>query len=69
MQVAIVSLKTLTYAQKTKRLLKDKGISAKLIKLSGTDSGCTYGVEFDKAYFYDVLALLRQNGISYGKII
>ena len=69
MDKATVTLKTITYAQKTKKLLQKDNIDARIVKLSGDPlSGCTYGVEFDRKYYYKVIALLRENEISYGTV-
>ena len=69
MNFAIATVKSLTYAQKAKRLLGKRGIHSKLIKLSDEQSlGCTYGIEFDKNHYLEVISILKENGIKYGTV-
>ena len=69
MQKVIATLKTLTYAQKAKRILLKSGISSNIVKLNASDSkGCAYGVEFDIKSHLEVIKLLRENNLEYGMV-
>ena len=63
--MSIITIPTLTMALKSKKILSKSGMQARVIKLDSSKNGCTYGLEFDDRYFYDVIALLRQNDIEY----
>ena len=64
---AIVTVGTVTYAMKARKLLNRNGIRSKLVKLdsSKTANGCTYGIEFPANDLYSAVCVLREAGISY----
>jgi hypothetical protein len=61
----IVTIGSLTYAQKAKRMLAAKGIHVRLIKTDGGEAGCTYALAIPGASFFDAIAALRTSGIPY----
>ena len=68
MKTNIVTVKTVTIGLKGKRVLGAKGIKVNIVKIDSTKSmsGCQYGLEFKESQFYDVISILRDNGIEYG---
>ena len=68
MKKSIVTLKTITQAQKGKKALSRNGIKSNLVKIDQNHSlsGCQYGLEFDDILFYSVISILRENEIDYG---
>ena len=59
MRVATVTFKSLTYAQKTKKLLSKSNIQSRIIKLrEDTLGGCAYGLEFDEKYYLTVISIM-----------
>ena len=67
MKLAIITVGTVTYALKCRKLLSKAGIQSKLVKLdsSKTSKGCTYGIELRSEDFYSAVVILRENGIDY----
>ena len=67
MNTTIITVGSVTYAIKVRKLLERSGIRAKLIKVESSMSpkGCTYGIKIDSSMFYDTVALLRNQGIEY----
>ena len=67
MRDTIITVGSVTYAIKCKKLLNKNGIRSKLIKVDPgiNENGCTYGVEFPKESFYSAVSILRQENISY----
>ena len=67
MKNAILTLGSVTYAIKSRKLLIKNGIKTKVIKVDNSHrgDGCTYGIEFPRESFYTVIILLRQENISY----
>ena len=62
-----ITVGSVTYAHKAKRLLQQKGINSRLVKIDAARSrgGCTHGLEFDSADFYNVVMELKNAGIEY----
>lgn len=59
-----ISVGSVTYAQKAKRILLQKGLRARLVKQEATnDGGCTFGVEVAEEAYLDALLALRTAGI------
>ena len=56
-----------TYAIKVKRLLQEKNIQSKLVKVdvSRTAGGCTHGLEFASSDYYSVVSELKKAEINY----
>ena len=69
--MCVATMKSMTYAMKTKRLLENAGIGAEIVNLdpSLTKRGCAYGVSFQKGREEEVKRLLRTRGIEYGRIL
>jgi len=62
-----ITVGSVTYAIKVKKILQGIGIKSKLIKVdsSKTANGCEYGVEFPSALFLDVVSELKKHKINY----
>ena len=67
MNTIIITVSSVTYALKAKKLLERERIKATLIKndSSTNQKGCTYGVRIDASYLYDAVAILKSKGIEY----
>lgn len=67
MNTAILTVGSVTYAIKARKLLLRSGIRSKLVKVNEnkTARGCSHGIEIEEGNFYDVVAILRENGIPY----
>lgn len=63
----IVTFATITHAMKAKKALGKVGLKSKLVKLDSTKTrhGCSYGLEFNSKYLYDVIAALKRDNIEY----
>ena len=63
----IVTVGSVTYAIKLRKLLSREGIHSRLIKVerSEGENGCTHGVEISEKDFLDAAYVMRENGISY----
>lgn len=68
MKKSIITVNTITIGMKGKKALSKYGIKSNLVKidLSKSQKGCQYGLEFGEQDFYDVISILRENGIEYG---
>lgn len=62
-----ITVGSVTYAIKVKKILQNVRIKSKLVKVDSsiTKLGCEYGVEFPTVLFYDVIAELKNHGIKY----
>ena len=62
-----VTLDSVTYAIKLKKLLSRSKIKSRIIKLSDREKlgGCAHGVEFNEEYFFDAVVIMKENGINY----
>ena len=67
LKTTTITVGSVTYAIKVKKLLLRMNIEAKLIKVDTgrTNTGCTYGIKVSSNKFFDAVALLKQNGIEY----
>ena len=67
MKKTTVTLDSVTYAIKLRKLLSRAKIKSRLIKVSDGAKlgGCAHGVEFDEEYFYDAVVIMKENGINY----
>ena len=70
MSSCLITLRSLTYAMKAQKLLKERGIDAASVKLDGEYSrkGCGYGVRFDIRLRRQAEQIMRENGIPYSDI-
>ncbi len=67
MNINTITLGTVSSAIKTRRLLARNKIKTEIIKISKVKSGadCNYGIQFAEEDFFDIVVLLRENGIKY----
>ncbi len=67
MNKTTISVGSITYAQKAKRLLRLVDIHTKLVKLdtAKTLGGCTHGLELDERDYYLAVMELKKAGIHY----
>ena len=57
---------SVTYAIKARRLLLNEGIKARTVKLTDTSgSGCLHGIIIPSSQFFDAVVILKKNGIAY----
>lgn len=65
----VFTTKSVTLAEKAKRLLADHSISARIVKLDPAFSprGCAYGIEFDNRQRGNVRQILDRNGVPFGE--
>lgn len=61
--------RTVTYAEKAKRLLAGHAIGAHIVKLDPALSprGCAFGIEFDSRHKDNVRQILNRNGVPFGE--
>ena len=62
-----ITVGSITYAVKARRLLARGGIKARLTKLSTNEiaGGCTHGIVIASARFFDAVVILKENGVPY----
>lgn len=67
MNTTTITVGSVTYAIKVKKLLERAGIRSRLIKVeaSATENGCTYGININSSLFYATVAVLKNKGINY----
>ena len=67
MNKIIITVGSVTYAIKSRKLLSGIGIPSKLIKVDAllSKNGCTHGLEIPKIHFLDAVMVLKMNGIPY----
>lgn len=65
LNVATITVGSMTYAIKARRLLLREGIKSKLVKLDKNKDGCSYGIELKEDKLYSAVVILRSNGIEY----
>lgn len=67
MDTTIITVGSVTYAIKVKKLLERAAITAKVVKVESSKSskGCAYGIKIPSPLFYNAAALLRNKGIDY----
>lgn len=67
MGITIITVGSLTYAMKARKILRAKGINTRLVKLDSalTEHGCAYGIEFRSYESYSVYSVLKENNINY----
>ncbi|MBQ7352941.1 MAG: DUF3343 domain-containing protein [Clostridia bacterium] len=68
--MCIISLKSNTYAQKVRNILRNYGMNVEIIRLEPqkTKHGCSYGISFQCERLYYVKTILNQNNIDYVEI-
>ena len=67
MNTITITVGSVTYAHKARRLLQQRGINSRLVKIDATRSkgGCTHGIEFGATDFYNGGMELKKAGIEY----
>ena len=67
MKKIIITVGSVTYAIKLRKLLAREGIEARHLKVDNTDSGagCSHGVEINEADLYRAVYIMRENRIEY----
>ncbi|MBQ3100267.1 MAG: DUF3343 domain-containing protein [Clostridia bacterium] len=65
----VFTTRTVTYAEKAKRLLAQSAIKAYIVKLDPALSprGCAFGIEFDSRHKDNVRQILTRNGVPFGE--
>lgn len=68
--MCLVSLKSMTYAIKAKKVLAKNNINSDIIKLDPgmTQKGCSYGVKFDCINLYVTERVLKENNVNYSQL-
>lgn len=63
-----VTVKTITIGLKGKKALAAQGIKSDLVKIdfTQTENGCQYGLKFNERDYYNVISILKEQGIEYG---
>ena len=67
MNTTTITVGSVTYAIKVRKLLERNGINAMLVKVESSKSerGCTYGITVNSEKLYDAVSGLKNNGIEY----
>ena len=67
MDNSIITLGSVTYAMKARRLLIREGIRSRPVKVlpENTDNGCTHGLVIASARFFDAVVVLKKHDIPY----
>ena len=68
LNTGFVTVGSVTYAIKARKILSAAGITTAMKKISGSRTGkrgCVYGIEFSANRLYDVMRVLRENNIKY----
>lgn len=62
-----VTVGSVTYAIKLRRLLSRGGIRSKLVKVDDEENGggCTHGVEIGDFDFYRAVVIMKANSVKY----
>ena len=62
----VIALRSLTHAIKAKKLLREYGIDARVVKPNSerAEKGCGYGISLDREAAKRAEAILPENGIS-----
>ena len=67
LNTTIITVGSVTYAIKAKRILEREGVNASLVKIdsSKNDNGCTHGIKIYESHLYDAVSILKRMGIEY----
>ena len=60
-----VTVGTVTFAMKARKLLARKGIASQVVRVNSSDMGCIHGLEFKETDMFGVASTLKENGIPY----
>ena len=61
----IVTVGTVTYAIKLRKLLLREGIRSKLVKVDNSEGRCSHGIAINENDFYQAVVVMKSNGIKY----
>ena len=62
----LLTVPSVTYAAKARRILAKSGLRSRIVKTEGNNDGeCTHGLEINGQDFLDVVRLFIENGIPY----
>lgn len=66
----LMTFRSITFAQKAERLLKRAGVACVLQKTPRglSERGCSYSLRFHGEEVTEVIALLKDNQVSFGKV-
>ena len=66
MKKTTITVGSVTYAIKLRKLFAREGIESELVKLSGKgERGCTHGVKIDGNDLFRAVVKMREKGIEY----
>ncbi len=67
MNMTILTVGSVTYAIKARKLLRRDGIQSESVKLDDTKTkaGCTHGIKIATEDFYHAASVLKENGIPF----
>ena len=67
MKKVVIALESATMAAKAGRILRRKGIAARVTKadIKLSETGCRYAIEVGEEDFFTTVAALRQTSINY----
>lgn len=67
MKRTIITVGSLTYAIKLRKILLKEKIASRLIKLDNTSGnlGCTHGIEIDGGDLYATVMIMKKHGFDY----
>ena len=67
MNKTIVTVQSVTYAMKARKLLLRYKIQSKLIKTESQDSGtgCKHGLEISNKDYFEAVKILGENGVKF----
>ncbi len=67
MNTTVLTVGSVTYALKARKLLLRGGIQAKLVKVNGNNigTGCNHAVEVDAEDFYSAAVILKENRVAF----
>jgi len=70
MKGCLIILRSVTYAQRAKRILERAGLSAYVIKPDSylVGNGCGFAVKVSEGYLPEALEILRNNNFDIGKV-
>ena len=71
MSECIITMKSVTYAEKAKRAAHSVGLQVEIVSVdpSVTKRGCSYGISLPCRDASDLIRLLERKKIPYGEII
>lgn len=70
MKGCLVILRSVTYAQRAKRVLEKAGLSAYVIKPEAhlVGNGCGFAIKVSEGYLPEALEILRKNNFDIGRV-